>query len=265
MLSEWAVMADAEGPVVNWYGPSRVSFRLDASTRLTLVQETRYPAEGAVKLTVRPERAAKFSLRLRIPQWSAKTQVSVDGEPVPDVRPGTYHAIDRLWAPGDTVEMVLDMTPRHLIGEQEKAGKASLYRGPLLLAFDEHHNAYGCGSIPRLDLQKLELKGVPLSDAFPPTVLFEVASAEGRPIRLCDFATAGAHGSRYRSCFGLSMTSGRERHHCQLRAERRRQARARPACRFDKYRARSRSQRVQGGPCDQRQGLEAAIRDPRFP
>ena len=199
MLSEWAVLADGQGPVVNHYGPSEISFRLDSGLRLTLIQETRYPAEGTVLLKVRPERKAKFALRLRIPAWSTKTQLSVNGQAISEVKPGTYHVIEREWSPGDTVEIAFDMTPRFLLGEQEKMGKASIYRGPLLLAFDEHHNSYGCGAIPKLDLKKLELKAERAHDAFPPVVLFDTAGADGRTVRLCDFATAGAHGSEYRS------------------------------------------------------------------
>jgi len=50
--------------------------------KLTLTQETKYPWDGEVALTVTPETPATFSLALRIPAWCRKATLKVNGRPV---------------------------------------------------------------------------------------------------------------------------------------------------------------------------------------
>lgn len=211
MLSEWAVLVDASGPIVNHYGPCRITLPLADQTELTLVQETVYPAAGTIRLSVHVGRSAKFDMRLRIPGWSKRTTVAVNHHPIESVRPGAYLSIDRLWQDGDTIELTLDMRLRHWMGDCEQRGRASLYYGPLLLAFDQHYNKLDVAQFPTLDLerlpQSLEASSVTESGAFKPLVLFDVHSADGSTVRLCDFASAGAYGNGYISW--LPVKNGR--------------------------------------------------------
>jgi hypothetical protein len=133
LASEWALMTDAQGLVLNWYGPSTMTARWRDS-RMTLREQTDYPRDGKVLIEVTPERPAAMVLKLRVPHWSAATAVRINGAPVPGVKPGTYLSLDRRWSPGDKVEMDLDMSPHVWAGERECAGLASIYRGPILLA-----------------------------------------------------------------------------------------------------------------------------------
>jgi DUF1680 family protein len=131
MISDWGLMRDAAGLVLNWYGPSTFATTVnDAPVRLT--QTTDYPREGRVELAVEPESPLKFNLKLRIPHWSAKTTVKVNGDEAA-ATPGTYLSLDREWRPGDRITIDLDMSPRYWVGERECAGKTSAYRGPVLL------------------------------------------------------------------------------------------------------------------------------------
>jgi DUF1680 family protein len=135
MISEWALMADADGLAVNWYGPGAMAARVgDVPVRLE--QETDYPRGGSITLHVAPERPAEFTLKLRIPHWSAATKVTVNGQPQANVAAGRYLAVRQTWRRGDVVTIDLDMSPRFWAGERECAGKVSLYHGPLLLAHE---------------------------------------------------------------------------------------------------------------------------------
>ena len=96
-------------------------------------------------------------MQLRIPSWSRQTQIRCrsrdklvlsaatppaergGGEQEPGnsvIQPGTYYTIDRQWLPGDTLEVTFDMTLRYEPGGGEMAGKMSVFRGPILLAYD---------------------------------------------------------------------------------------------------------------------------------
>lgn len=202
LLGQWGVMLDARGPVVNLYAPCEVRLNLPGEAALRLRQETAYPAEGAVRLTVGlDEGPREFTLSLRVPRWSATTSVRVNGEPLREtVSPGTYLALSRRWADGDTVELELDMSFRHWSGELARQGSAALYRGPLLLAFDQALNPVDAAAVPPLDLgAPLAAEPVAVSSPYPPLTAFRVTAADGRRLLLCDFATAGARGTPYRA------------------------------------------------------------------
>ncbi|WP_442482894.1 beta-L-arabinofuranosidase domain-containing protein [Aeoliella sp. SH292] len=135
MISDWALMRRGErGLVLNWYGPSEITTQVK-DTAITLRQETTYPADGRVVLTVTPESPTEFPLSLRIPHWSQNPTVEVNGESVPTT-PGTYATIDRQWKAGDKVKIDLGFALRYWAGERDLAGKTSVYRGPLLLAYE---------------------------------------------------------------------------------------------------------------------------------
>jgi DUF1680 family protein len=208
LLSEWALMRAADGVALNWYGPMRVRTRLADGTPLAVRVEGDYPRDGRVRVVLSPKVPRKFSLRLRLPAWSKTIRVAVNGRPVPASRPGGYLALDRRWSPGDRVELAMDLGLRSVAGAQEMAGKVSLYRGPLLLAYDQRHNRFDEDVLPALALARLSLARMvrpttaapgDLASQFAPWVLVDVPGAEGRSLRLCDFASAGATGTRYRS------------------------------------------------------------------
>ena len=198
LLSEWAVIPDASGLTLNWYGSGKIVAPLASGETVSLTQDTTYPAGKAVVLHVAPGRPATFPLRLRIPRWSTRTMVSVNDEPVPEAAPGRYLVLDRPWKPGDKVAIAFDFTPRAWAGERESLGKSSIYRGPLLLAHDPRFDPVDLPPLSAADLSRL----APVAWNGPaprPMLLLEGKLADGHPFRLCDFASAGADGSAYRS------------------------------------------------------------------
>src|SRR5262249_33224326 len=112
MLWQWAVMRAADGPVVNYYGPSQITVTTPQGRSVVLRQDTDYPIGGAIHLIVTPQLAERFTLRLRIPGWSTSPTVVVNGQPADRGQPGTYLALDRVWSPGDVVDVAFDMRPR---------------------------------------------------------------------------------------------------------------------------------------------------------
>jgi uncharacterized protein len=199
LLSEWAVLRDAQGLTLNWYGPGKTATQLADGRKVAWTVSTAYPRDGHVNIRLDEVPGGRFPLRFRIPAWSAKTEVKVNGTPLSAVRPGTYVGIDRAWKAGDRVDLTLDFALHYWVGERECAGKVSIYRGPLLLTYDRRFNSMDPADIPPLDAHGLTGKLTTWSGRFPPVVLLDFESKDGRVLRLCDFASAGNAGSPYRS------------------------------------------------------------------
>jgi DUF1680 family protein len=113
---------------------------------IKISQQTRYPFEGKVVLSVAPFTASSFPLYIRIPEWAEGTKVLVNGKPVTEkITPGTYLTLNRNWQNKNTIEINFPMDLK-LTERSEYAtipqGKADIYRvnwfaltrGPLVYA-----------------------------------------------------------------------------------------------------------------------------------
>ena len=197
LLSEWGVMRDTQGLILNWFGPGKITAALADGQQATLQLTTDYPRDGHVEVKVSLTEPARFSLRLRIPYWSAKTEVKLNGDSVEDVMPGEYLVLDRTWKTGDKIELMLDFTLHYWVGERESQGKACVYRGPLLLTYDRRFNVMDPSEVPRLDARGLKGKVMTWSGRHVPLLLLEFTSDDGPSLKLCDFASAGDGGAPY--------------------------------------------------------------------
>ena len=199
MISDWAVMASADGVLLNWYGPSKIHAQTPAGVIVELTQKTEYPRGNNVQLTVGPSKTSRFPLNLRIPHWSSNTMVAVNGKEVEGIQPGRYLVLDRTWKQGDIVDLTFDFSLRFWVGEREYAGKTSIYRGPLLLAYDRRFNQMDPDKIPMLNASGLIPEEVTSREWLPPLFLLQFKASAGLSLHLCDFASAGAGGGPYRS------------------------------------------------------------------
>jgi len=217
MISDWALLTDPDGFFLNYYGPCLMQTTLTSGISVKIQQETDYPVSGRILLIVNPASPAEFSLRLRIPYWSQNTALSLNGHPMDGVRGGQYSEIRRVWQTGDTLELTLDLSPHFWQGERQCQGLTSVYRGPLLLAYDQRYNRHivpaefpaipddpfkvtrDCLPAPTLDAGQISLIPVAWDGWQPPLLLLETRTAGGLPVYLCDFASGGQTGTLYRT------------------------------------------------------------------
>jgi DUF1680 family protein len=196
MLADWAVMRDEAGLVINTHAP--VSAKLPGD--VTVVCESRYPMDG--RITWRITAPEKLRVKFRIPSWAVGATAAVAGSPL-EVKPGSYCEVERTWTAADNVVFEFPMKLRSVDGQREQAGRISVYRGPLLLAWDQRDNDHDEFRVPRLtpELLQTATRTEP-SDAgltaVAPWILLEIP-VSGKTVRLRDFATAGMNGTRYRS------------------------------------------------------------------
>ena len=117
---------------------------------LTLTQQTRYPWNGAVALTVGTKSPVKTQLRLRIPAWCKSWTLSVNGEALEPVIEKGYAVIDRIWKDGDEVSLNMDMAATLVAADprvKEDEGYRALQRGPLVYCIEEVDNPDDFGNL----------------------------------------------------------------------------------------------------------------------
>ncbi len=198
LIWEWALLNGAEGLTLNYYGPGRFKARTPGGQALEIVQQTRYPEDGNIALRLALPRPEKFALRLRIPYWSPKTRIALNGTALPAVK-GSYFKLDREWKSGDAIDLRLDMSLHYWAGERQMGGLASIYRGPLLLAFDPVFNSMDPQEVPEIDARQIEYGYETPVRPIQPWLLLKLKAANGTEVRLCDFTSAGAYGNHYRT------------------------------------------------------------------
>jgi DUF1680 family protein len=172
---------------------------------VTLRQDTRYPWDGAVRITVTPEQARSFTIKLRIPGWARNQPVPSDlyrfddgiDEPVRLTVAGTqvpmaldkgYVTISRRWAPGDVIDLTLPMPVRRIAANERVAadrGRVALQRGPIVYAAEWPDNPDG-------HVRNLVVPpDSKLSSEFRPDLLKGVQVVTGRAMAVVDDGKGG--------------------------------------------------------------------------
>jgi uncharacterized protein len=147
---------------VNLYAAGTANVDTPAGT-VQVVQDTQYPWDGAIRLTVTPERSRRFTLHVRIPGWAREQPVpsdlyrypsipfvthavKINGELLSQPLDKGYVAIDRAWEPGDVVEVDLPMLVRRVVSHpnvEANRGRVALQRGPIVYAAEWPDNPGG--------------------------------------------------------------------------------------------------------------------------
>ncbi|TCN25362.1 glycoside hydrolase family 127 protein [Mesobacillus foraminis] len=116
-----------------------------AGKEVELVQQTNYPWDGQVSITVNPATEHTFTLALRIPGWARSAVVKVNGEAVDheSFMKNGYVYLNRSWTQGDQVELSLPMTVERIQSNpliRHNVGKVALKRGPVVYCLEEADN-----------------------------------------------------------------------------------------------------------------------------
>lgn len=154
-IGGYAYAQDDTDLYVNFYVASQAQLKLGEKS-LELIQDTRYPWDGAVRLYVRPAEPTAFALYLRIPGWCGEYHVAVNGEQLDNapVQRG-YIELSRTWKHGDVVTLDLAMPATRVACDprvRANVGRLALQRGPIVYCVEDVDNPGGVWSdfaIPR--------------------------------------------------------------------------------------------------------------------
>lgn len=124
---------------VNMYDRSVAHLKLN-DENITVTQNTNYPWNGDVEIALNLRHDLDFTLNLRIPGWSEKTEINLNGSRVYEtVRPRSYFKLRRTWKDGDKLAVSFQMTIRRVSCNPfvyENLGKVALSRGPLIYCLE---------------------------------------------------------------------------------------------------------------------------------
>ena len=144
---------------VNLYASNTAKISLD-KTELEVSQQTNYPWDGKVALTVNPKKESEFSIKLRIPGWarnqvlpgdlysyatpaSAKVTLTINGKPLDYKEDKGYVTITRKWKNGDSIKLNFPMEVKEVVTNAKvggNIGKVALEYGPIVYAIEEIDN-----------------------------------------------------------------------------------------------------------------------------
>ena len=142
---------------VNLFMSNSASIKLDDGPTVGISEETRYPWDGHIKITLQPKNSQVFTVKVRIPGWArgeampgglyrfenASLQqpvtLQVNGNSVKIALDKGYATVSRHWRAGDTIELTLPMPIRRLLAAGEVSadrGRVALQRGPLVYCLE---------------------------------------------------------------------------------------------------------------------------------
>ena len=113
---------------VNLFIPSELTWG-----ETSVKQINNFPAEEGTSLVISPEKARKFTVSIRIPEWAGKMAIKVNGTAAEAVAEGGFLKITRKWSKGDKIEVSLPMSLR-AVPLPDMSDNYSFMYGPVVLA-----------------------------------------------------------------------------------------------------------------------------------
>ena len=158
-----------DGLSVNFYEPAQASLRLPSGLGLNVSIEGNYPFTGDIQIKLNPQEAHQFKVYLRLPGWCKGWSLRVNDQPQ-DARSDArgYLVLERAWAPGDMLELDMQMPVQALVDELGNNGRVAFTRGPLVYAADSAYLPHAPAAVREM-----------WQDAPPPVTLVSQAELPG--------------------------------------------------------------------------------------
>lgn len=142
---------DDNGIFVNLYMSCETMINMEDNL-VFITQQTDYPWDGHVDISLDPDKENKFALKLRIPGWAGNTaidgdlyrfdespdkgiEIMINGVTTAYKFENGYAVFDRIWKKDDRVSLTLPMPVRKLRADERveaDRGRVAFQRGPLV-------------------------------------------------------------------------------------------------------------------------------------
>ncbi len=217
LLPKMQLLQAKDGITLNLYIDGMAELALPSENRITLTTETAYPKCGNIKISLGMEKPESFVLRLRNPEWSKQTKITLNEEKIKACE--GYTEISREFKNGDIIELSLDMRTQAILpipyGEQILMNEViwghnyivptydkedpiahrhiALRRGPIMLA-QENRLGYSVDDPIEIVLSPDGYVDVELAEGiapYPSIVEAYVPLENGGKMAVTDYASAG--------------------------------------------------------------------------
>ncbi len=139
-VAAYAYSISDEGLWINLYGGNELHTQLADGSFLRLRQQTDYPWDGRIDITLEDTPEREFSLYLRIPGWAHDAGITVNEKPVSkELPPGQYYEIRRLWRNKDRIKLILPMPARLMEAYplvEETRNQTAICQGPIVYCLE---------------------------------------------------------------------------------------------------------------------------------
>ncbi len=147
MIPTWTYVKDKDGIYVNMYIGSTINVEKVAGTNVEMIQETNYPWNGKVAITVNPVKSKQFTVYIRVPDRSTSLlytpvpvvsglkSLAVNGKSITVKMVNGYAEINRTWKTGDRIDFEIPMVVQTITADGRIAadrGRVALRYGPMI-------------------------------------------------------------------------------------------------------------------------------------
>ena len=217
LLPKAAVMHNEAGIVLNLYFAGEMSAQTPGQQTLTVHIDTTYPyVDGRIAMKLALREPETFTLTLRVPAWSRKTSLTLNGEDLPLDGTG-YQSFTREWRDGDSLILTPDMRVTAVLppeGACNEADFCAYRRGPVMLGADAR-----LGKDPEAAFAVVHDKDGVVPGAKPAAcpeipeakISAELPTEDGGTVRLIDYSSCGKTWDETSRC-AVWLSNGRAVH-----------------------------------------------------
>ncbi len=139
-ISNYVYSISDKGLWVNLYGSNTLKTKLANGSAIWMNQETNYPWDGKITLTMEECPNQPFSVFLRIPGWAPGGEILINGKKQNmEIKPGTYAKISATWKKGDRITLNLPMEAQLIEANplvEEVRNQITVKRGPIVYCIE---------------------------------------------------------------------------------------------------------------------------------
>jgi DUF1680 family protein len=139
-VADYAYSVSDKGLYFNLYGGNALNTVLKDGSQLKLDQQTEYPWDGKVSITMQQVPAKAYSVFLRIPGWCSGATLFINGQPInTTLFTGKYAEVNRKWKAGDRIELNLPMPVKLMEANplvEETRNQVAVKRGPVVYCLE---------------------------------------------------------------------------------------------------------------------------------
>jgi hypothetical protein len=142
-LGDYIYSTSERGIWIHQYIGNDAKIDLD-SNLINISQTSGFPWRGDVKIKLILSKSQKFSLFLRIPDWSIDTELKINGIKFNEgLSRGKYVEILRTWLDNDILDLTFNLKSKFVESDQrikDNRGRVAITNGPLIYCLEQKDN-----------------------------------------------------------------------------------------------------------------------------